>query len=164
MRRMPEVLRNAVREIAVMPHSDHWGVWRSIARLAIDKYPFFAKWRDLDEAAVHVYERTRGGRPVVRQRVLKDEYDVWDIWILVRFLERRRVLQDDFLVVEETSEIFGRIGGTHLGYRYMIECVGCHTEEITPIKNKSSQNAMLASVGLGGPLEGMEDWDLVILN
>lgn len=50
----------------------------------------------------------------MRQRVLKDEYDVWDIWILVRFLERRRVLQDDFLVVEETSEIFGRIGGTHV--------------------------------------------------
>ncbi|CAP71565.1 uncharacterized protein PODANS_6_786 [Podospora anserina S mat+] len=46
----------------------------------------------------------------------------------------------------------------------MIECVGYHTEEITIIKNKSSQNAMLASVGLGGPFEGMEDWDLVILN
>lgn len=27
IRRTPKVLRNAVREIAVMPHSDHWGVW-----------------------------------------------------------------------------------------------------------------------------------------
>lgn len=46
----------------------------------------------------------------------------------------------------------------------MIECVGYHTEEITIIKNKSSQNAMLASVGLGGPFEGMktETWLFLI--